>query len=96
MRSTIRQITVTILLTVLLAPGLLHARTPVRHPAQAGARAAVSKPGVFDSVWTLLTSLLKTGGQLDPAGTPPPPTGSSMTTTDTSDTGGQLDPAGTP
>lgn len=94
MRSTVRQITVTILLTVLLAPGLLHARTPVRHPAKAGARASVSHAGMIDSVWNLLTGLLKTGGQLDPAGTPPPPTGSSLTTP--GDTGGQLDPAGTP
>jgi len=92
MRSTIRQITVTILLTVLLAPGLLHARTPVRHPAQTSVRTAASKPGMLDSVWVLLTNLLKTGGQLDPAGTPPPPSGNSATT----DTGGQLDPAGTP
>lgn len=93
MRSTVRQITVTILFTVLLAPGLLHARTPVRHPAKASVRASVSNVGMFDSVWNLLTGLLKTGGQLDPAGTPPPPTGSSVTT---GDTGGQLDPAGTP
>lgn len=94
MRSTVRQITVTILLSVLLAPGLLHARTPVRHTAKASERASVSNVGAFNSVWNLLTSLLKTGGQLDPAGTPPPPTGSSVTTP--GDTGGQLDPAGTP
>src|SRR5436305_2566523 len=67
MRSTVRQITVTILLTVLLAPGLLHARTPARHPAQASGKASVSRPGMLDSVWSLLTSLLKTGGQLDPS-----------------------------
>jgi hypothetical protein len=91
MRSTIRQISATILLTVLLAPGLLHARTPVRHQAQASVRTSVSPSGMLDSVWNLLTGLLKTGGQLDPAGTPPPPSGSSATT---GDTGGQLDPAG--
>jgi hypothetical protein len=62
---------------------------------------------VFEMVWNLLTgffggssgSLLKTGSQLDPAGSTTPG-GSGTTTTSTSssttDTGSQLDPAGKP
>ena len=101
MRSSIRQMTMIILLTVLLAPGLLHARTaPLRH--QGAARAvSISVPelgiaGKLASVWNLLANYLKTGGQMDPnGGTPPPPPGSGVTTTTIdSDTGGQMDPNG--
>jgi len=103
MRSSIRQMTTIILLTILLAPGLLHARTaPLRH--QGAARAvSISIPelgiaGKLASVWTLLTNFTKTGGQMDPngGGTPPPPSGGSGMTTTTldGDTGGQMDPNG--
>jgi hypothetical protein len=95
MRSTVRQISVILLLVALLAPGLLQARTPARHSAHTTPSAqAVQTPGFFSAVWNLLTTgLLKTGGQMDPAGsTLPPPSGS----TTNSDTGGQMDPAGGP
>jgi len=99
MRSSIRQMTMIFLLTVLLAPGLLHARTaPLGH--QGTARfASIPELGIagkLASVWSLLTNYAKTGGQMDPnGGTPPPPSGSGMTTTTTnSDTGGQMDPNG--
>lgn len=96
MRSRVRSITMILLLTILLAPGLLHARTaPAGHRAQA----SVSLPtldlrvfNTFSSVWNLLTNMMKTGGQMDPAGSPPP----SGSSTSSADTGGQLDPAGTP
>lgn len=95
MRSTVRQISVILLLAVLLVPGLLQARTPARHsahPAQSVQR--VMDPGFFSAVWNLLTSgWLKTGGQLDPVGSPTPPPGGATTS---SDTGGQLDPVGKP
>lgn len=96
MRSTVRQISIVLLLAVLLAPGLLQARTPVRHPAHsASATQTIQEPGFFSAVWSLLTSgWLKTGGQMDPIGsTAPPPSGSS---TSSEDTGGQMDPIGTP
>jgi hypothetical protein len=93
MRSTVRQISVILLLAALLVPGLLQARTPTRHsahPAQSVQR--VTDPGFFSAVWNLLTSgWLKTGGQLDPLGLNPPPPGGSSTDSGT-DTGGQLDP----
>jgi hypothetical protein len=106
MRSSVRQITVILLLTVLLAPGLLQARTPARHGVQARAGAAVFEAGFFGVVWNLLTgffggdsgSLLKTGSQLDPAGSTTPGSSgtTSSTSTTTTDTGSQLDPAGQP
>jgi len=102
MRSTVRQISVALLLAVLLAPGLLQARTPARHSMHMAhtsrtARAAAAA-GFFSSVWNLLgNGWLKTGGQMDPLGSPSPGTSSSTTTgTDTGDTGGQMDPVGTP
>lgn len=102
MRSSIRQTTMIILLTVLLAPGLLQARTaPLRHHGAAARAVSISVPelgiaGQLVSVWNLLTSCTKTGGQMDPnGGTPPPPSGSGLTTTTTTtDTGGQMDPNG--
>ena len=101
MRSSIRQMTVIILLTVLLAPRLLHARTlPLRHqgPARVASIPELGIAGSLASVWNLLTHLMKTGGQMDPnGGTPPPPSGSGMTATDSDtggDTGGQMDPNG--
>jgi len=96
MRSTVRQISIVLLLAVLLVPGLAQARTPVRpatHAAPAAALAA-HEPAFFSVVWNLLTTgWLKNGGQLDPSGSPtPPPSGTSSAT----DNGGQLDPSGTP
>jgi hypothetical protein len=96
MRTTVRQVTVAILLTVLLAPGLLLARTPARHLAQASSSPSISATELFSSVWNLLIGpLLKNGGQLDPSG------GHGTTTTTAppaapGDNGGQLDPSGTP
>ena len=95
MRSTVRQISVVLLLAVLLAPGLLQARTPARHSAHPTPTAQMAQePGFFSAVWNLLTTgWLKTGGQMDPIGsTPPPPSGSKTST----DTGGQMDPIGGP
>jgi hypothetical protein len=94
MRSTVRQISVVTLLAVLLAPGLVHARTPVRHETQkprASASRAIQQSGSFSSVWNLLSSWMKTGVGLDPSGGTPP-TGS----TSNGDTGTQLDPSGGP
>jgi hypothetical protein len=95
MRSTVRQISVILLLVVLLAPGLLQARTPARHSAHTTQSAqAVQTPSFLSAVWNLLTSgLLKTGGQMDPVGSTSPGTSGSTTP---SDTGGQMDPVGTP
>jgi hypothetical protein len=99
MRTFARQISMIALLTILLAPGLLQARTaPVRHDARIS-RASVSRPisavGSLGSVWDLLTTWLKTGPGLDPAGTPVP-SGNSATSDGSGDTGPQLDPAGVP
>jgi hypothetical protein len=95
MRSTVRQISVILLLVALLAPGLLQARTPARQSARtAQSTQTVREPGLFSSVWNLLTSgWLKTGPTLDPSGSPDPGTGSSSTGT-TGDTGPTLDPSG--
>ena len=93
MRSSLRPIATIVLLTFLLVPGLSFARTaPAHHfaPTSAGAPA----PEIFSaftSVWNLLTSYLKNGGQMDPNGAPPPPP-----QTSSADNGGQMDPNGTP
>lgn len=96
MRSTVRQISIALLLAVLLAPGLLQARTPARHSAHKIQPA--HEVGLFSVVWNLLTTgWLKTGGQMDPVGaTSPDPSSSTTTSSDTGDTGGQMDPVGTP
>lgn len=93
MRSTVRQISILLLLTSLLAPGLLQARTPVRHSAHSASTAQTAQaPGFLGAVWNLLASgWLKTGGQLDPLGSPTPAPGGTATS---ADTGGQLDPLG--
>lgn len=97
MRSTVRQISIVLLLAALLVPGLLQARTPARHAAHpASATQTAQEPGLFSAVWNLLTTgWLKTGGQLDPVGsTSPAPSDTTTTSSDTGDTGGQLDPVG--
>jgi hypothetical protein len=101
MRTFARQISVIALLTILLAPGLLQARTaPVRHDTRI-ARASVSRSipeaGSFSAVWNLLTIWAKTGVGLDPSGSPGPGvTSSPNTSTNDSDTGIGLDPSGKP
>lgn len=106
MRS-IRRTTITLLLALLLIPGLLQA-----HPA---AGAAVNGPaGLFDTVWNLLAffwpnsgsaSPAKNGAWVDPAGsTTPPPSGSTGTGSTSGataeeedpDSGANVDPAGNP
>lgn len=100
MRTFARQTSMIALLTILLAPGLLEARTaPVRHDTRvqrASVSGTLSGAGAFSAVWNLLSGFLKTGPGLDPAGSPPPPSGNSATSDGTGDTGPQLDPAGTP
>jgi hypothetical protein len=97
MRSSIRPVVLLVLLAFLLVPGLLFAKTaPVRHSA----RTSVSSPAsdifsAFTSVWNLLTSYVKSGGQMDPNGAPVPPP-PPMTSADAGDNGGQMDPNGTP
>jgi len=95
MRSTVRQISVILLLVALLAPGLLQARTPARHSARtAPSTQTVKRPGLFSSVWNLLTSgLLKTGPTLDPSGGLGTG-GSGSSSSTTGDTGPTLDPSG--
>lgn len=99
MRTFARQISMMVLLTILLAPGLLQARTaPVRHDARnprAVASRSIPQAVSFSAVWNLLSTWLKTGPGLDPAGTPPP-SGNSVTSDGSGDTGPQLDPAGVP
>ncbi len=98
MRSTVRQISVILLLVALLAPGLLQALTPARHSARnTQSTATVMDTGFFGAVWNLLTrGLLKTGPTLDPSGGAGTGGSSSSSTTGdpTGDTGPTLDPSG--
>jgi hypothetical protein len=104
----IRRITVTVILAILLIPGLLHARAPVGFWERAG----VSSPdGLFEAVWNLLaffrpngewSSAAKSdsdnGGALDPSGSSAPG-GTATESSDTEsegDNGGGLDPSGEP
>jgi hypothetical protein len=94
MRSSLRPIAFIVLLTFLLVPGLSFARTA---PVHDSARASVSSPApevfsAFTSVWNLLVSYLKNGGQMDPNGSPSPPPPPS--TDSATDNGGQMDPNG--
>lgn len=100
MRTFARQISMIALLAILLAPGLLQARTaPVRHDARIS-RASVSRSfsevRSFGAVWNLLSTWLKTGVGLDPSGSTGPGATTTTSTTSTSDTGIGLDPSGTP
>jgi hypothetical protein len=97
MRSTIRQISVVLLLAVLLAPGLVLARTPVRHVAQSSQAVSRTAPASIFSlavVRDLLTRLMKTGPTLDPSGGTGSGTGTG-TSAPSGDTGSVLDPSGT-
>lgn len=99
MRTFARQTSMIALLTLLLAPGLLQARTaPVRHDTRIS-RTSVSRPipqaGSFATVWNLLSTWLKTGVGLDPSGSSGPGV-TTTSTTSTSDTGIGLDPSGKP
>jgi hypothetical protein len=104
MRSKVRQITMILLLTILLAPGLMQAQTPTRHHSpRPGASLADPAAGSFSAVWNLLSTMFKTGIGLDPSGgTPPPPPGGSTSSAasggngSNGDTGTQLDPSGGP
>jgi len=86
---------VILLLASFLTPGLLQARPPAVAKTQVSLADPVS---LFAKVWDLLASLwpnsgasamAKTGGVLDPGGSPPPPSSSTVC-----DNGGVLDPAG--
>lgn len=99
MKSTTRHASVIILLAILLAPGLVEARTPVRHDMEsqrARVTATASKGGSFSSVWNLLSNWMKTGIGLDPSGSTTPTGSTGSGTSTTSDTGTQLDPSGVP
>ena len=101
MRTFARQISMIALLTILLAPGLLQARTaPVRHDTRierASASRSIPQAGSFSAVWNLLSTWLKTGVGLDPSGSGSSGPGVTTTsTTSTSDTGIGLDPSGKP
>ena len=95
MRSTVRRISIVLLLAVLLAPGLSQARTPVRYSARnTQTTQTVHELSFLGSVWNLLTSgLLKTGPTLDPSGGSTG-TGGTTSSSTTGDTGPTLDPSG--
>lgn len=97
MRSARRATAVMVLLTLLLAPGVAQAGTLV----WSWERATEIIPESFlNKVWSLLAFWRgsdaaskdgDTGGSMDPAGQPAPPSASSAC-----DSGGSLDPAGEP
>lgn len=95
MRTFARQTSMIALLMLLMAPGLLQARTaPVRQDTRvprASVSRTISATGSFSTVWNLLSNWLKTGPGLDPSG------GTTSTSgTSNGDTGTQLDPSGGP
>jgi hypothetical protein len=99
MKTTTRHASVIILLGILLAPGLIEARTPVRHDMEsqrARVAARASKSGPSSSVWNLLSNWMKTGIGLDPSGSTPPSGSTGSGSSTTNDTGTQLDPSGAP
>ena len=101
MRSTMKKITVILLLTAFLAPGLTQAQTWTWESATVSRD---TETGFFGMVWNLLTSMFdKNGGSMDPSGAPTPvppdPDASTTTTTGTTgetDNGGSMDPSGQP
>jgi hypothetical protein len=106
MRSSLLRTTVImVLLSVILVPGLLQAKSPA-HGWTRASRPAGIEQGFFSVVWNLLTDLwesgagfgsdgsifVKNGGMMDPnGGTPPPPPSGD---TATGDNGGMMDPNG--
>jgi hypothetical protein len=97
MKSSIRPTVILVLLAIVLVPGISFARNA---PVHSTLRTSVSSPSIeifsaFNSVWNLLTSLMKSGGQMDPNGTLPPPP-PPHATSDAGDNGGQMDPNGAP
>ncbi len=101
MGSMMKKMTVILLLTAFLAPGLAQARDWAWESATVSRDTEI---GFFGMVWNLLTSMFeKNGGAMDPSGTPKPgsldPDTSTTTTTgtdDETDNGGALDPSGRP
>jgi len=97
MGSTMKKITVILLLTAFLAPGLAQARTWTWESATVSRD---TETGFFGMVWNLLASMFeKNGGAMDPSGAPTPDPDDSTTTTgttDETDNGGALDPSGRP
>ena len=95
MRSSVRQMTIVTLLTILLAPGLLQARTaPVGHSARASVVAQAPGTGFFEllsSAWNLLNPYRKNGPTMDPNGGKPVPGTRSATS---GDNGPTMDPNG--
>jgi hypothetical protein len=94
MRSTMKKMTVILLLTAFLAPGLAQARDWTWESATVSRD---TETGFFGMVWNLLTSMFeKNGGMLDPNGEPVPAdnTGDTTTNTTSGDNGGMLDPNG--
>lgn len=86
MSSTMKKMTVILLLTAFLAPGLAQARDWAWESATVSRDTEI---GFFGMVWNLLTSMFeKNGGTLDPSGSTTPD-GSG-----TGDNGGTLDPSG--
>src|SRR5262245_44521215 len=107
MSSSLRRATVImILLGVILVPGLLQAKTPVRDWARVHRPASDS--GFYSMVWNLLANLreigagidpsgssfAKNGGMLDPNGLTTPSSSTSGETGTGGDNGGMLDPNG--
>lgn len=100
MRSTMKKMTVILLLTAFLVPGLAQAQDWMWESATVSRDTEV---GFFGMVWNLLTSMFdKNGGMLDPNGDPAPTdsTGDETTATTTTsgggsgENGGMLDPNG--
>ena len=86
MRSTMKKMTVILLLTAFLVPGLAQARGLMWESATVSRD---TETGFFGMVWNLLTSMFeKNGGTLDPSGATTPTSGGS------GDNGGTLDPSG--
>ncbi len=111
MRSVLRRTMVAVLLMVFLAPGLLQARTSGRAWAWAETDGSASEVGFLRAAWNLLaalweskgvdaSSVVKTGGTADPAGSPGGSGGGGTTTNSSGggseggETGGTADPSG--
>lgn len=99
MGFSMKKMTVILLLTALLAPGIAQARTWTWESATVSRD---METGFFGMVWNLLAGMFeKTGGALDPSGKPVPTDGSGSNSSTTDDdgeeeTGGALDPSGLP